>query len=198
LSINILKVGRFKGIFLYKKNMPRWILLLILGIDIIHGYLSPLWTPYSWKFKTVYQNPDYPDLRAVEEVVKTLSTQAPLIFAGEAEALKSHLSEVATGRRFLITGGDCAETFDDFSATKIKEDLQLLMQMSLICAVSPLSRLVVWRVNSPNRAVRPTNRCPTEDVSPYTVETLLMICPGINDNQILNECCVLIINRRRH
>lgn len=95
--------------------------------------LVTAWSPTSWTQKTRYQIPDYPDKKQEEYVTSRLSSFAPLIFAGEADQLKYKLAEVAIGRRFLITGGDCAESFDNFSADKVKEDLRLLMQMSLIC-----------------------------------------------------------------
>lgn len=124
---------RSKGFSLKKQIMFCFLLYFLCGVRLGKAYVPPLWTPHSWKAKTPYQLPEYADKVALEEVVQSLSTQAPLIFAGEAETLKTHLSDVASGRRFLITGGDCVETFEDFSPTKIKEDLQLLMQMSLIC-----------------------------------------------------------------
>jgi 3-deoxy-7-phosphoheptulonate synthase len=92
------------------------------------------WHPGSWASRFAYQMPVYSDLLHLEKTTDTLSKKAPLIFAGEADELKHKLAEVSIGKRFLLTGGDCAETFDEFSPTKIREDLQLLMQMSLLCS----------------------------------------------------------------
>lgn len=97
-------------------------------------FTARAWHPGSWSTRFPYQMPVYPDLLRLEKVTEQLSKKAPLIFAGEADELKHKLGEVSIGQRFLITGGDCAETFDDFSSTKIREDLQLLMQMSLVCS----------------------------------------------------------------
>jgi len=94
------------------------------------------WSPLSWVSKQAYQMPEYKDPVHLDQVATELSKKAPLIFSGEADGLKKMLHEVSLGKRFMITGGDCAETFDDFSPTKVKEDLQLLMQMSLICGFS--------------------------------------------------------------
>ena len=105
------------------------------------------WHPGSWSTKHPYQMPQYPDLLRLEKVTTELSKKAPLIFAGEADELKHKLAEVSVGKRFLITGGDCAETFDDFSSVKIRQDLQLLMQMSLVCSFAAgLPALQIGRV----------------------------------------------------
>lgn len=105
-----------------------WVLLLAPVVVVV------AWHPGSWSARFPYQMPEYPDLLHLEKVGNTLSKKAPLIFAGEADELKHKLAEVSVGQRFLITGGDCAETFQDFTPTKIREDLQLLMQMSLVCS----------------------------------------------------------------
>ena len=56
----------------------------------------------------------------------------PLVFAGEARALKAALAEVAAGRAFLLQAGDCAESFHDFSAVTIREKLKILLQMAAV------------------------------------------------------------------
>jgi len=120
-----------------------WIGLYSVGNSVVvEG-----WTPTSWKSKTAYQMPAYRDMDEVDRVTGSLSTHAPLIFAGEADELKQKLHQVAIGNRFLITGGDCAEAFESFSSNKVKEDLQLLMQMSLICGFySGLPMLQIGRM----------------------------------------------------
>lgn len=113
----------------YKKTMR-----ILFVLFLLQPLTADAWHPGSWSTRHPYQMPVYPDLLRLEKVTTELSQKAPLIFAGEADELKHKLGEVSVGTRFLITGGDCAETFDDFSSTKVREDLQLLMQMSLVCS----------------------------------------------------------------
>lgn len=56
----------------------------------------------------------------------------PLVFAGEARALRAALGEVAAGRAFLIQAGDCAESFHDFTAVSIREKLKIMLQMAAV------------------------------------------------------------------
>ncbi|MCB1425921.1 MAG: 3-deoxy-7-phosphoheptulonate synthase, partial [Notoacmeibacter sp.] len=63
--------------------------------------MSQNWTPDSWRTKPIVQVPDYPDPAALDDVEGRLRTYPPLVFAGEARALKKRLAEVAEGRAFL-------------------------------------------------------------------------------------------------
>ncbi|CAG9295410.1 class II 3-deoxy-7-phosphoheptulonate synthase [Celerinatantimonas diazotrophica] len=90
------------------------------------------WTPSSWRQKPAKQIPDYPDKAALERVEKELAGQPPLVFAGEARALRSQLAKVAKGEAFLLQGGDCAESFDEFSTIHIRDFFKALMQMAVV------------------------------------------------------------------
>src|SRR5690554_223485 len=90
------------------------------------------WTVDSWKNKAIRQQPTYPDHSALDSALKTLGTLPPLVTSWEIIRLKKYLSEVAAGKRFLIQGGDCAETFDDCHSTVISNRLKVLIQMSLV------------------------------------------------------------------
>ena len=68
----------------------------------------------------------------VGEVEAKLAGYPPLVFAGEARALKEKLAEVCEGRAFLLQGGDCAESFADFQADKIRDTLRVLLQMAVV------------------------------------------------------------------
>ena len=74
------------------------------------------WDKAGWRAFPRVQMPDYPDIAAVQGVEAQLSRFPPLVFAGEARKLKAHLAEVGAGRAFLLQGGDCAESFAEFSA----------------------------------------------------------------------------------
>ncbi len=90
------------------------------------------WQPGSWRALPRRQMPDYEDEQALAEVEGRLSTFPPLVFAGEARALKEQLANVAAGKAFLLQGGDCAEAFADFDANKIRDTLRVFLQMAVV------------------------------------------------------------------
>ena len=95
-----------------------------------------IWTPNSWRDLPVKQLPTYPDLNALQSIETELKKQPPLVFAGEIRSLKADLARVSRGEAFLLQGGDCAESFNEFSADKIKDTFKLLMQMAVVLAFS--------------------------------------------------------------
>ncbi len=90
------------------------------------------WSPSSWREFPIKQQPTYPDLDKLAEVEKELSAMPPLVFAAEARALRRSLAEVAEGKGFLLQGGDCAESFAEFSANNIRDTFKVLLQMAVI------------------------------------------------------------------
>ena len=74
-------------------------------------------------------NCDPASLQAVET---ELRTAPPLIFAGEARALKAQLARVAAGEAFLLQAGDCAESFAEFHANALRDTLKVLLQMAVV------------------------------------------------------------------
>jgi 3-deoxy-7-phosphoheptulonate synthase len=90
------------------------------------------WTPSSWRTRPADQQPDWPDEHALEQQLKVLSTLPPLVFAGEARALRRSLGEVAAGKAFLLQAGDCAESFNDFTADSIRDKLKVVLQMAVV------------------------------------------------------------------
>ena len=105
------------------------------------------WTPDSWKILPAEQQPDWENSEAYSKVISEISGYPPLVFAGEVRALKQQLGDAAQGNGFLIQGGDCAETFDDFRADSIRDKLKILLQMSVVltygasCNVVKLGRI---------------------------------------------------------
>jgi len=93
---------------------------------------NALWTPDSWRGKTKNQIPVYDNASELSDVEKTLASYPPLVFAGEARALKARLASVSRGESFLLQGGDCAESFNDFNATTIRDNFRILLQMAVI------------------------------------------------------------------
>ena len=94
--------------------------------------MSRTWTPDSWRTRPARQMPDYPDEIALKRAEETLATMPPLVFAGEARNLKAGLAEVAAGKSFLLQGGDCAESFAEFGANKIRDTFRVLLQMAVV------------------------------------------------------------------
>lgn len=90
------------------------------------------WNPASWKTKTKHQLPVYPDLGKLSEVESIISNYPPLVFAGEARQLKAKLAKVSEGKAFLLQGGDCAESFNDFKANSIRDTFRILLQMAVV------------------------------------------------------------------
>jgi 3-deoxy-7-phosphoheptulonate synthase len=90
------------------------------------------WTPDSWRSKPILQVPDYPDQKLLTEVESQLATFPPLVFAGEARALRRSLARVAQGEAFLLQGGDCAESFAEHSANNIRDFFRVFLQMAVV------------------------------------------------------------------
>jgi 3-deoxy-7-phosphoheptulonate synthase len=94
--------------------------------------MAARWTPESWRSKPIVQVPEYPDQQALEATEKQLATFPPLVFAGEARALKRALAKVAAGDAFLLQGGDCAESFVEHSANNIRDFFRVFLQMAVV------------------------------------------------------------------
>jgi len=95
--------------------------------------MSMRWTPDSWRNKPVVQMPtDYPDASALGRVEDELRAMPPLVFAGEARKLTERLAQVEAGEAFLLQGGDCAESFKEFSTDNIRDAFRLILQMAVV------------------------------------------------------------------
>ncbi len=94
------------------------------------------WSPASWRDRFADQQPDWPDGGRLEAAVEELRGFPPLVFAGEARTLTESLAEVCEGRAFLLHAGDCAESFDGFSANEIRDKLKIILQMAVVFTYS--------------------------------------------------------------
>ena len=90
------------------------------------------WTPQGWTGFEGRHLPSYPDQGALDAVTKRLTNFPPLVFAGEARALKADLAAVAAGKGFLLQGGDCAESFAEFHPNNIRDTFRVLLQMAVV------------------------------------------------------------------
>ena len=94
--------------------------------------MAEVWTPESWRSKTLHQVPSYPDQAKLAQAEETLALSPPLVFAGEARRLKAGLAKVAEGKAFLLQGGDCAESFAEFRANTIRDTFRVMLQMAVV------------------------------------------------------------------
>ncbi len=92
------------------------------------------WHPDSWRdprFEARHL-PAYEDAAALSAAETTLAGFPPLVFAGEARQLQERLAEVAAGNAFLLQGGDCAESFAEFSPNTIRDTFRVILQMAAV------------------------------------------------------------------
>lgn len=90
------------------------------------------WDPTSWRAKPNAQEVRYDDPEALEQTVRSLRGLPPLVTSWEIERLKSFIGDAQEGRRFVLQGGDCAETMTDCRAEPIVNKLKILLKMSLV------------------------------------------------------------------
>jgi 3-deoxy-7-phosphoheptulonate synthase len=105
------------------------------------------WSIDSWRNKPILQQPNYQDKALVAEVEKKLASYPPLVFAEETRQLYKQLGDVSLGKGFLLQGGDCAESFDEFNAPKIRDTFKVILQMAIVmtfagrCPVTKVARM---------------------------------------------------------
>jgi len=78
------------------------------------------------------QQPSYSDDAELQAALLELSSLPPLVTSWEIEGLTAQIAEAQEGKRFLLQGGDCAETFDECRSASIASKLKILLQMSLV------------------------------------------------------------------
>ena len=90
------------------------------------------WDKSSWRAKKRHQMPEYKDPEELNKVENSLKSLPPLVFAGEVRNLKKDLAKVESGQAFLLQGGDCAESFEEFSADLIRDTFKVLLKMAVV------------------------------------------------------------------
>ena len=106
--------------------------------------MATQWHPESWKQADAQQMPHWADADALAGVERELAGYPPLVFAGEARALKADLARVVSGEAFLLQGGDCAESFAEFHPNNIRDTFRVLLQMAVVLTFA--SKLPVVKV----------------------------------------------------
>lgn len=105
------------------------------------------WSARSWRDKPIQQQPNYASLSDLQGVEQQLKKFPPLVFAEEIRALRTQLGRVSQGHGFLLQGGDCAESFSDFTAPKIRDTFKVILQMAVVmtfagsCPVTKVARM---------------------------------------------------------
>src|SRR6185369_14687602 len=92
----------------------------------------PNWSPGSWRDHEAAQQPEWPDPGALQAALSELRTLPPLVFAGEARSLSAALEAVSQRKGFVLQAGDCAESFEAFSANSIRDKLKVILQMAVV------------------------------------------------------------------
>lgn len=100
------------------------------------------WSPASWRYRPAEQFADYPDLPDLARVELRLHGSEPLVEVAEIIHLRAALARVANGHAFILQGGDCAESFAEFNADKVRATYDLLLKMGAMLRASSLSDVV--------------------------------------------------------
>ncbi|EAL6059273.1 3-deoxy-7-phosphoheptulonate synthase class II [Campylobacter jejuni] len=106
-----------------------------------------MWAKNSWKNYPIKQQPIYPDQEEMNRVLARLEKLPPLVFAGEVRSLQKSLARVCKKEAFLLQGGDCAESFENFGAVNIRDMFKILLQMAIVltfaggCPVIKIGRI---------------------------------------------------------
>ena len=98
--------------------------------------MTTTWHPGSWNDCPAGQQPEWPELDALDEALHELGTRPPLVFAGEARRLTDQLARVANGQAIVLQAGDCAESFELSSADAIRDRLKVILQMAVVLQYS--------------------------------------------------------------
>ncbi len=98
--------------------------------------MAKAWSPDSWHSFPIKQQPAWPDEADLDRALKQIGAYPPLVFAGEARKLQAGLAQVAAGNAFLLQAGDCAESFEEFTADNIREKLRVILQMAVVLTYS--------------------------------------------------------------
>jgi 3-deoxy-7-phosphoheptulonate synthase len=86
----------------------------------------------NYKNLPAMQQPTWTDEAKLKAARDELAVLPPLVFAGEVDTLRSRLAAAAEGKAFLLQGGDCAETFADATADRIRNRVKTILQMAVV------------------------------------------------------------------
>ena len=101
------------------------------------------WTPSSWQERPAAQQPQLSGRGGARPRARGAAAPAAagdLVGDRGAEELSSPTPQA--GKRFLLQGGDCAESFDDCDSGVIANKLKILLQMSLVLVHGARRRVI--------------------------------------------------------
>jgi 3-deoxy-7-phosphoheptulonate synthase len=136
------------------------------------------WNPDGWKTCEARHLPSYDDAAALAGTEAVLANFPPLVFAGEARALRDQLADVCAGHGFLLQGGDCAESFAEFHPNNIRDTFRVLLQMAVVMTFA--SKRPVVKVGRMAGQFAKPRSSPTETIGDTTLPSYL----GDNVNAI--------------
>ena len=90
----------------------------------------------------ILQQPNWPNQNIYNKIIKDLCKYPNLVSPNEIIELRDELTEVSLGNKFVIQGGDCAETFKNFSDEVIKNKLKILLSMSAIIQFTTQKKVI--------------------------------------------------------
>lgn len=159
------------------------------------------WNAKSWRDHEARHLPVYPDAEKLNAVEATLGNFPPLVFAGEARALKADLAQVAAGKGFLLQGGDCAESFAEFHPNNIRDTFRVLLQMAVVLTFAskqPVVKVGRMAGQSPSRVPRRSSgrvmsSCRATSATTSTAST----SRPSSASPPRTACCAPIARRRR-
>src|SRR3712207_4757933 len=128
---------------------------------------APHWNPGIWRELPALQQPEWPDEAALAGALARLAALPPLVFAGEVRQLTACLGKVAEGEAFLLQAGDCAESFDWFSADAIRDKLKVILQMAVILTYG--AGLPVVKMGRMAGQFAKPRSSPTETIGPNVI-----------------------------
>jgi 3-deoxy-7-phosphoheptulonate synthase len=94
------------------------------------------WSPGSWRARPAEQMADYPDPDALARVERRLGGSESLVEIADIIHLRAALARVANGEAVILQGGDCAESFAEFNADKVRVTYNLLLKMGALLRAS--------------------------------------------------------------
>jgi 3-deoxy-7-phosphoheptulonate synthase len=131
-------VGRVAAVDVIAVEEPR----LIKPTRVVRKAPASSWSPPSWRDRPSQQLPDYPDTAALARVERRLAGSEPLVDIGDIIHLRAALARVASGEGVILQGGDCAESFAEFSADKVRVTYNLLLRMGAMLRAATSGEVV--------------------------------------------------------
>jgi 3-deoxy-7-phosphoheptulonate synthase len=107
-------------------------MLDVVAQDQFRRSIATPWSSDTWRTRPIRQAPAYPNPAQLETVERRLRRYPPLVFAGEAARLRAALSSATEGEAFVLLGGDCAESFQEFTADSLRDTFRVLLQMAVV------------------------------------------------------------------